>query len=108
MADRAHDDDLGSDETFAEPVEEGARVASFERAASAGPDELANVIEENIQGLASEFERRVEMVGNRILDAVAGQASPEQQPRTFVVGALFGAIVLALGVLLGRGGRPRA
>lgn len=108
MADREHDDDLGTGETFEEPIDEGARRASFERAANAGPDELAAVIEENIQGLASEFERRVEMVGNRILDAIAGQTPPGQQPRTFVSGAAFGAIVLALGVLLGRGGRPRA
>ncbi len=102
MAQELESDDLGSDETFAEPREEGARRASFERAAIAGPDELAGVVEENIQGLASEFEARVESVGQRIIDAVAGQAAPGQQPRTFVGGAIFGAIVFAFGVLLGR------
>jgi len=103
VADREHEaDDVGSDETF-ELGEEDARRESIERAAAAGPDELAGVVEENLRTLADMFEDRIvrnlKDFGGELTEALRPANAQRSQ---FVFGAIFGAVVLAAGVLLGR------
>lgn len=97
------DDPIGSGERFEEAEDEAARRVSFERAAAAGPDELAGVVEENLRGLADMFEDRVTRTlkdfGTELVEAVRPTNAQRSQ---FVSGAIFGAIVFAGGVLLGR------
>lgn len=95
----ADDEGMGSGETLEADPEQEARRGQFERAARAGADEFAAVVEQNISELANEFEARTERVVKGMLENIDG--SPDK-PNGFVRGAVFGAIVFAVGVLLGR------
>ena len=99
----ADDEGMGSGETLEADPEDGARRASFERAARAGADELAGVVEGHITGLANEFDDRVVNQLKIFGEEIGPMLQPSEKQRSqFVVGAVFGAIVLAAGVLLGR------
>lgn len=99
------DGDMGTDERFEEPADETARRESFETAARQGPDELGRLVDEQIQNLAAEFDDRVvarlKEFGEELSSAIA---SPDSKKRSgsFVIGAVFGALVFAAGVVLGR------
>lgn len=99
------DGDMGSDERFEEPVDEAARRESLARAAAAGPDELGALVDEHIQRLATDFDDRVverlKEFGAEIMGEI-GRADSPQRSGSFIFGAVFGAIVFAGGVLLGR------
>lgn len=94
---------MGSGEQIEPDPEAQARRGTFERAARAGADEFAGVVEQNILGLAEEFEARMiaqlKQFGEEFSDAL----NPSERQRSqFVAGAIFGALVFAGGVLLGR------
>ena len=98
--DGADDDEgMGSGEQLVADPEDEERRARFEGAARQGPDQLAAVLNDQIMGLAEEFEARTERVVKGLLEGIDG--SPDK-PQGFIRGAIFGAIVLAAGVLLGR------
>lgn len=101
----ADDEGMGSGENLEPEPEDGERRASFERAARAGADELAGVVEAHITGLANEFEDRVVNQLKVFGEEMGAAIQPTEKQRSqFVVGAIFGAIVLAAGVVLGRKG----
>lgn len=69
------------------------------QAAEQGPDELAEVVGSAIDELAQQFADKM----STLLEEHGGTAgSLPSSPRQFVAGSLFGAVVFALGVLLGR------
>lgn len=93
-------DEMGTDEQLAPDPETDERRARFERAAGQGADQLAAVVDQALNGLAEEFSERAQAQMDRVLEEV-GAGSPDR-PDKFVRGALFGALVLAIGVVIGR------
>lgn len=97
--------EMGSDEQLAPDPEEDERRERFQSAARQGADQLAAVVDQSLQTLAEDFSERSQATMERLLEEVGG-GSPDK-PEKFVRGALFGALVLAVGVLLGRSGGRR-
>lgn len=96
----ADEGEMGSGEQLAADPDEDERRQRFQRAASQGADQLAAVVDQGLQSLAEEFTERSQATMERLLEEVGGGTS--DKPEKFVRGAIFGAIVLAAGVLLGR------
>lgn len=85
------------DDNLEPDSEEDARRARFQSAADQGSDQLAAVLDDQIQGLAEEFETRVERLLNAVLDG--GQSGTSTPPRQFVSGAAFGAVLFLLSLI---------
>jgi hypothetical protein len=85
------DEDLIEDD---EDIRSRARVA-----AEQGAEQLAEVVGSAIEELAKEFGDKV---ASLLEENRAGAAAAPVPPRQFVLGALFGSFVFALGVVLGR------
>lgn len=105
--DEVADGEMGSDENIEPDPDEEARRLRFETAARQGADQLAAVVDQGLNSLADEFDTRVfnrlKEFGEEFSDALSPDRKASKSQ--FVAGAVFGAFVLAAGVLLGRGGR---
>ena len=73
--------------------------ARARQAAEQGADQLGEVVGGAIEELAEQFTAKMESL---LSERGAPDTTAAAPPRQFVTGALFGAFVFAVGVLLGR------